>query len=119
MQIIKTRKRKKTAKWALLMAAAMALPAGAAAQGGLLQRGVSDEEYYGGQGMVQNRSGSATGLFTNQHFGNHVQGDDITNQTFGTPVGSGLFIMLAAGAGYAALKNKKRNKTNKTLKNSK
>lgn len=118
------------------MAAAMALPVGAAAQGGLLQRGVSDEGYYGygGQGMVQNRSGDATGLFTNQHFGNalgadnvtnqnfggiFVRPDDITNQTFGTPAGNGLFILLAAGAGYATLKNKKRNKTNKTLKNSK
>lgn len=112
MQSIKTRKRQKTASWALLMAAALVLPVGVSAQSGLLQRGVSDEEYYGygGKGMVQNRSGDATGLFTNQSFGNHVQGDDITNETFGVPLTSGVLIMLATGAGYVTIKTRKRNK---------
>ena len=40
---------------------------------------------------------------------------DVTNQTFGedAPLGSGLFTLLLAGAGYAAMKSNKRNNKNK------
>ena len=44
---------------------------------------------------------------TNQTFGADNEGN-FTNQTFGAPVGSGLLIMLALGAGYGALKTRKR-----------
>ena len=36
----------------------------------------------------------------------NITGGGITNQTFGAPLGSGLLIMVAAGAGYVALKKK-------------
>ena len=49
---------------------------------------------------------SAEANITNQTFGNSTE-STITNQTFGVPLGSGLLIMLAAGAGYASLKRKK------------
>lgn len=127
MQNNKTKRKLKVA--ALLLA--VCLPVGASAQG-VFQRGSSDGRAAPQSGMLRN--GEASLSVSNQSFGNtlgsddvtnqnfggiFVQPDDITNQTFGTPVGSGLFILLAAGAGYATLKNKKRNKTNKTLKNSK
>lgn len=120
---------------ALAMVAALSLPVGALAQG-LFQRGVTDEVYYGfgGQGIVQNKSaGDATGLFTNQHFGTPIGGnditnqnfggifvrpDDITNQTFGAPLGSGVLVLLAVGAGYTSIKsrNKKQEKVRRQSK---
>lgn len=126
----KTRKKSNHLVLALVVAAGLALPVGALAQGGVFGRAVSDETYYGfGGGMLPNRDGvSTTGVFSNQNFGHavgagnvtnqtfggiFVRPDNITNQTFGTPLGSGALIMLAAGAGYATLKNRKRNKKNK------
>ena len=50
---------------------------------------------------------------TNQTFGNPTEGVDVTNQTFGAPLGSGIFTMLLASAGYAALKSTRRNKKSK------
>ena len=53
----------------------------------------------------------ATGNITNQTFGQdpaagtNVTGG-ITNQQFGAPLGSGLLVLVAAGAGYVALKKK-------------
>lgn len=35
-----------------------------------------------------------------------VEGLTVNTQDFGTPLGSGIIILLAAGAGYAALKRK-------------
>ena len=110
MQNIKTKKK----KWmvpALLLA--VLLPVGLSAQG-LFKRGIADEDYYGlggTQGLIQNR-GEATGFFTNENFGNYIQGEDITNETFGTPLTSGALILLAASAGYATIKTRKRNKKN-------
>lgn len=98
--------------WVLLMAVALALPLGAAAQGGVFKRGGSNGERLGGKGMVQNRSGETTGNFTNEGFGYQLEGDDITNETFGVPLTSGILIMLATGAGYATIKTRKRNKKN-------
>lgn len=127
----KRRKKSNHLVLALAVAAGLALPPRAIAQGGMFGRGESDESYYGfgGQGMLPNRDGAnTTGAFSNQHFGNAVGGDnvtnqsfggifvrpdDITNQTFGTPLGSGVLFMLAAGAGYATIKTRKRNKKNK------
>lgn len=110
----------------LLVAAGLLLPPiGAVAQSGLFQRGVPDEAYYGygESGMLrdsetalsvtnQNFGNSTNGHVTNHPFGLHIETDDITNQTFGTPLGGGILIMIAAGAGYATIKTRKRNKKN-------
>ena len=52
---------------------------------------------------------TASGSITNQTFGQDpgtlVTGG-ITNQQFGAPLGSGLLVLVAAGAGYVALKKK-------------
>ena len=82
----------------LLMMAA--LPVSVMAQDGLFQRGVSDEAYYGYGGTNGKRD-----LFGHRSVG--ITGT-IDNQTFGQPVpmGSGVIILLAASAGYAALKRK-------------
>lgn len=89
-------------KKALVLSLAMlaASPIGAFAQEeGLFQRGVNDEMYYGfggstdKSGLLGDRS-AATGTINNQIFGQPV------------PVGSGVLLLIAAGAGYAILKRK-------------
>ena len=70
-------------------------------------------------GLLNQGFGATSGNLTNQGFGS-TQGDvdnqgfgsaqgGITNQTFVAPLGSGLFIMLAACAGYETLKKRKSN----------
>ena len=77
-----------------------ASPVGAFAQEGLFQHGVANEpsnSYIGSTektGFLGYRNEQATGTIDNQIFGQPV------------PLGSGLVILLAAGAGYAALKRK-------------
>ena len=85
---------------------ALSLPFSVWAQGGLFQRG--DDGIEQNSGLLRN--GEASSSLTNQTFGT-PNGSDLTNQTFGdtTPIGSGLFIMLMAGVGYAALKTSKKN----------
>ena len=84
----------------MAMMVTMLLPLGASAQEGLFQRGVADEAYYGYGGMngktdlLGHRNVQTTGTIDNQIFGQPV------------PMGSGVIILLAAGAGYAALKRK-------------
>ena len=62
--------------------------------------------------------GTTEGTFTHQTFGTNHEGN-FTHQTFGdnVPVGSGLFILLAAGVGYAATKRKKNKKNQQNKKN--
>lgn len=85
------------------MTAMFAVANGAFAQEGLFQRGMSDEAYYGyGETkekteLLGHRSVGTTGTINNQVFGQPV------------PVGSGMIILLAAGAGYAALKKRKED----------
>ena len=57
-------------------------------------------------GVMNQGFGATDGNVTNQGFGGTHGG--ITNQTFDTPLGSGVFVLLAAGVGYATLKTKKR-----------
>jgi hypothetical protein len=96
----KRMQRGKVVAFSLLMLAALSAPLGASAQEGLFQRGVTDEAYYGYGGtngktdLLGHRSMGATGTIDNQIFGQPV------------PIGSGVIILLAAGAGYAALKRK-------------
>lgn len=65
-------------------------------KGGLFQRGMADEEYY------------AMGSYNSGLY--NVNRDPInggfTPQDFEGPVGSGLLILAAAGAGYALLRRK-------------
>lgn len=93
-------------KKALVLSLAMlaALPFGAFAQEGLFQRSMTDETYYGFGGSYDN-----CGLFGNR---SATTMGTINNQTFGQPVpiGSGMIILLAAGAGYAILKRKEDEK---------
>ena len=49
-------------------------------------------------GVFSHRNTQTTGVINNQIFGQSV------------PVGSGVFILLAASAGYAALKRKEEKK---------
>ena len=89
-------------KKALVLSLAMlaTAPIGAFAQDGLFQRGVNDETYYGfgsssdKSGLLGNRNVQTTGTINNQTFGQSV------------PLGSGIVLLLAAGAGYAVLKRK-------------
>ena len=77
------------------------LPLGAFAQEeGLFQRGMNDEAYYGfggttkKTGLLGDRNVQTTGTINNQIFGQSV------------PLGSGVLLLIAAGAGYAMLKRK-------------
>ena len=89
---------------ALSLAMLAALPIGALAQEGMFQRGMSDESYYGFGGSTDE-----SGLFGNR---NVQTSGTINNQTFGqsVPLGSGVILLLAAGAGYAILKRKEDEK---------
>jgi len=84
--------------------AVMALfPIGTFAQEGLFQRGDGN----GSTNGLMNRSESTVGgCFTGQGFG--ATGAEITGQTFGAPLGSGLLVMLVAGAGYVTFKSRKK-----------
>ena len=74
----------------------------------------------GASGLLNQGFGATSDNLSNQGFGFTQDGLDnqgfgatnggITNQTFGAPLGSGLLIMLAAGAGYATLKKRKSNR---------
>ena len=102
----------------LAMAVLPLLPISGFAQEGLFQRGVTDEVYYGhgsASGLMGRDESTAGGYFTGQGFG--ATNGNITGQTFGTtPLGSGLFVLLAAGAGYATFKSKKTQKRNQNRK---
>ena len=125
MQHMKKKKRLKTARLALVLTAMLLLPIGAFAQDGLFDRGVSDEDYYGFGGSGLLRDGELSYSLSNQQFGSLLGGENFTNQGFNaifvrpgitnqpfdvTPLGSGTLILLAAGAGYATVKSRKRNK---------
>jgi hypothetical protein len=69
--------------------------------------GIANQGFGATQGGLMNQGFGATeGNVTNQGFGATSGG--ITNQTFNAPIGSGLFVLLAAGASYATVKTKKR-----------
>ena len=81
----------------MAMAALMLLPLTTNAQ--------YDENKFGLQEWGQ------TSLLGKQGTGSGVRGDiggidGLTNQTFETPLGGGIAILLAAGLGYVALKKK-------------
>lgn len=85
-----------------------------AQEGGALGRG-EDAESIGNFSLFdRGLLGGGFNLF-NQQFGEDEEGGyELYNQTFGqdsdTPLGSGLLILVAAGAGYAFKKRKNNNK---------
>ena len=101
-------KKKKTLVFSLLIAAGMLLPMNLSAQehngspGGLFGVAVPTES----NGLMGRNESSAGGYFTGQGFG--ATSGNITGQTFGAPLSSGLLVMLAAGAGYATIKSRKK-----------
>lgn len=109
------KRKKRTFVFSLLVAAGMLLPASLSAQeqgrsGGLFGGPSSTTS----SGMLGRGRDAALGDLTGQGFGE--TNGDLTGQTFGddAPLGSGLFVLLAAGAGYASIKSrKKQNKQNK------
>ncbi len=62
-------------------------------------------------GEYSNRDGNGAYSLNNQTFGSDVNGGyNLNNQTFGqdpAPLGSGLLILTAVGAGYAAVRRKR------------
>lgn len=98
----------------LAMVMTLSIPIVATAQGGLFQRGdepagprSSGAAALTNQGFGNPLDGS---IVTNQTFGNPTDGVNVTNQTFGgdTPLGSGLFTLLLASVGYAAINKQKK-----------
>ncbi len=105
-------KRKTTKTLALLaaMAVGLALPSSVEAQqggkGGVFGRG-SDSGHgneKGTTGMLNQSLSTTNGGLNDQIFGGTNGG--FVNEGFGTPIGGGLLILVAAGAGYAILKRK-------------
>ena len=104
---------------AVLMLSAFGLNAQNSDNRGLFGLGPDDGKYV--SRGVMNRGGdpeSSLGYnLYNQQFGdNQFGGYNLYNQTFGqeAPLGSGLFIMAVAGAGYALSKRKNNGKNKKS-----
>lgn len=94
-------KRQKTTKLILALTVALVLPVVTSAQG-LFRHGIADEDYYG-----YGRTSKHTSMFNRSVV---EPNGIIDNQTFGqSPIGSGIVILLAAGAGYATLKRRKED----------
>ena len=115
-------KKNKLKKKALMLLAAMAvmlfLPQHLSAQGGgLFGFGTSPDATENAGVMGRGSTGDGGYIITTQQFGSDVTGGyNITTQQFGqhTPMGSGLAILVMAGAGYVAMKSRKKNqKSNK------
>ena len=97
--------------WILLsMAVALLIPCCAMGQNGDFTHQSFGSDYEGVFGHQSFGSdNSDNGLFTHQSFGSDYQGD-FGHQSFGypVPIGSGLFVLLSAGMGYASWKRKKQ-----------
>lgn len=93
-----------------LALAGMMWPANVFAQKGGLFGGY--EKPTGNRSFLDKSGGSIEGLGL-QNFGEYD--DDLTLQNFGqaVPLGSGWLILMASGAGYAALKSRKKQNTRK------
>lgn len=106
---LKTRQARRATLLLVAMAAMLALPTMASAQesrsnfGGLFGTNPTAKTANEEKGMLGgNRSGET---FTNQTFGSEDAGSGSSNNV-NAPLGSGIAILLFAGAGYAALKKK-------------
>ena len=117
----------------IVLVAGMLLPVGASAQDDVVRHGGLFGYYYYGWFNSELKEVEEGGLFRaganeddlncnlfNQNFspifGDDIAGYNLYNQSFEeVPLGSGLLILTAAGAGYA-LKKRKSNKNSRTLK---
>ena len=107
------RKKLKAIAHSMMVVAGMLLPVGTFAQdnssGGMLNYDRSSESH--NTGFLGRGSASYDGISL-QNFGEGE--DDLTLQNFGeAPLGSGWLILMASGAGYAALKSRKKQNTRK------
>lgn len=109
------KRKNKTKIIALVMAMAVGqvLPSTAVAQpgGGLLGKG-NTPETEAKHGLFGISWLGSYGIFTEEFGYEEDEGYDIETEQFGQegPLGSGLFIMAAAGVAYAFSKRKKNNK---------
>lgn len=108
--------KKKAVVFSLVLAAAMLSATSVQAQGVL---GDLLETYYeeldqqpNNESGMLNRSTGNAGISAEDFGATPIGG--ITIEDFESPLGSGIFMLLAAGAGYAILKSKKRNEINKS-----
>ena len=83
-------------------------------QGGLFGENTSNIS----NGLMDRNRSTIGGDLNGQTFGFGATNGNITGQTFGndTPLDGGLFVLLAAGVGYAKLKTKKTQKQNRKEK---
>lgn len=106
------KKKKRTVVFSLVLAAAMLSTPSVQAQGMLNLLG----EYYDELDQQANRDGGMMGRGTGstnigvEDFGTTPSGS-INVEDFGTPIGNGVLVLLAAGAGYAILKRKNESTT--------
>ena len=109
------KRKKKALAFSLVVAVGMLLSANLSAQeqngrpGGLFGTSVPTAS----NGLMDRSEVSAGGYFTGQGFG--ATNGNITGQTFGdnAPLGGGLFVLLAAGAGYSTIKSRKKHQNRK------
>lgn len=103
--------KKKTLLLTLALSTVLLLPMGASAQtgGGVFYRG--DKAENTDNVSMMNRGATGGYNISTEHFGSGTNGGyQIGTEQFGqesAPLGSGLFIMAAAGAAYAFSKRKK------------
>ena len=116
---MKTTKSLKTVAFALGLAA-MGLTAGnlnAQTGGGLFGKGAETEAGASNESIMRASGGNGTGFnISVEQFGGENGGGqggfNIGTEQFGAPLGSGLFIMAAAGAAYAFSKKRKKQENN-------
>ena len=102
--------KKRTLLLTLALSAVLLLPMGVSAQkgGGIFYRGDKAENV--DNVSMMNRGATGGYNISTEHFGSGTNGGyQIGTEQFGqdAPLGSGLFIMAAAGAAYAFSKRKK------------
>ena len=114
---MKTTKKLKTITLSLGLAALMFQAVTVDAQvinRGLLQNPYKEEGKQNGA-LMRNGSGTGFKISTEQFGGENGGGQGgfyIGTEEFGAPLGSGLFIMAAAGAAYAFSKKRKNQENN-------
>ena len=114
---MKTTKKLKTITLSLGLAALMFQAVTVDAQvinRGLLQNPYKEEGKQNGA-LMRNDSGTGFKISTEQFGGSGGGGEggfNIDTEQFGAPLGSGLFIMAAAGAAYAFSKKRKKQENN-------
>ena len=116
---MKTIRSLKTVAFALGLAA-MGLTAGnlnAQTGGGLFGKGAETEAGASNGSFMRATGGTGTGFkISVEQFGGENGGGqggfNIGTEQFGAPLGSGLFIMAAAGAAYAFSKKRKKQENN-------